>query len=38
MGDHDGAAGKAEQRLFERAQGFDVEIVGGLIEEQNVAA
>ena len=36
--DHDGTAGEAEQRVFERAQGVDVEIVGGLVEQQHVAA
>jgi hypothetical protein len=29
---------QSEQRLFQRAQRVDVEIVGGLIEEQEIAA
>src|SRR5262249_7599789 len=28
---HDSAAGEREQRFFERAQRFDVEVVGGLV-------
>ena len=36
--DHHGAAGKAQQRLLQRAQRLDVQIVGGLIEQQHVAA
>ncbi len=36
--DHDGAAGEVEQRLFERTQGVDVEVVGRLVEQQHVAA
>ncbi len=36
--DHDGAAGEVEQRLFERAQRVDVEVVGRLVEQQQVAA
>src|SRR5579864_1663024 len=38
VGDHHGAARKGEQRLLERAQRLHVEIVGGLIEQQHVAA
>ena len=38
MGDHDGAAGEVEQRLLERAQRVDVEVVRRLVEEQDVAA
>src|SRR4029077_9908979 len=38
MGNDDGAAGKIEQRLLERAQGVDVEIIGRLIEEQHISA
>ena len=38
MGDQHGAAGEVEQRLLERAQRVDVEVVGGLVEEQDVAA
>ena len=36
--DHDGAAGEVEQRLLERAQRVDVEVVGRLVEQQQVAA
>jgi len=32
------AAGEFEQRFFQRAQGFDVEVVAGLVEHQHVAA
>ena len=35
--DH-GAAGEVEQRLLERAQRVDVEVVGRLVEQQQVAA
>ena len=38
VGDDHGAAGEIHQSVFQRAQGFDVEIVGGLVEEQHVAA
>ena len=38
VGDHDGAAGEVEQRVLERAQRVDVEVVGGLVEEEHVAA
>ena len=37
VADHDGAAGEVEQRLFERAQRVDVEVVGRLVEQQQVA-
>ena len=36
-GDH-GAAGELEQRVLERLQGLDVEVVGRLVEQQQVAA
>ncbi len=36
--DHHRAAREVEQRFFERAQRFDVEVVGGLVEQQHVAA
>src|SRR3569832_392988 len=36
MADDDGAAGEVLPRLFERAQRLDVEIVGGLVEQQEV--
>ena len=38
VADDDGAAGEVEQRLLERAQRVDVEIVGRLVEQQQVAA
>ena len=38
MADDDGAAGEILQRLFQRAQGIDVEIVGGLVKQQHVGA
>ncbi len=38
VGDDDGAAGEGEQRLLERAQRVDVEVVGRLVEQQHVAA
>src|SRR5688572_26410374 len=38
VGDHHGATGERQQRLFERAQRVDVEIVGRLVEQQQVAA
>jgi hypothetical protein len=37
VADDDRAAGVAEQRLFERAQRIDVEVVGRLVEQQEVA-
>ena len=36
--DHEGVAGELQQRIFQRAQGFDVEVVGRLVEQQHVAA
>src|SRR3954452_12711477 len=38
VGDDDSAAGELEQRVFEGAEGLDVEVVGRLVEEQQVAA
>ena len=38
MGDHHSAAREFEQRVFEGFQGLDVQIVGGLVEQQQVAA
>ncbi len=35
--DH-GAAGEVFQRLFQRAQRFDVEIVGRFVEQHDIAA
>ena len=36
VADDDGAAGEVEQRLFERAKGVDVEVVGRLVEQQQI--
>src|SRR5271165_5612199 len=36
--DDDGAAREGEERLFQRAQRLDVQIVGGLVEQQHIAA
>jgi hypothetical protein len=38
VGDDHGAAGELQQRVLERLQGLDVEVVGGLVEQQHVAA
>ena len=38
VGDDHRAAGEREQRLLERAQRVDVEVVGRLVEQQHVAA
>src|SRR3954447_14584532 len=38
VADHHRAAGEVEQRLLERAQRVDVEVVGRLVEQQQVAA
>jgi hypothetical protein len=38
VGDHDGAAGEVQQRLLERPQRLDVEVVGRLVEQQHVGA
>src|ERR1035437_6889094 len=38
VADDDGAAAEREERLFERAKRVDVEVVRGLVEEQQVAA
>ena len=38
VADHDRAAGELQERVLERAQGVDVEIVGGLVEEEEVPA
>ncbi len=35
---HHDAARELEQRVFERAQGFHIEVVGRLIEQQHIAA
>ena len=38
VADDDGATGEFLQRLFERSQGFGVQIVGRLVEQQDVGA
>ena len=38
MRDHEHAAGEFEQRVLERAQRLDVEVVRRLVEQQQVAA
>src|SRR5436305_7827970 len=37
VGDHHRAAGEVEERLLERAQRVDVEVVGRLVEQEHVA-
>ncbi len=36
--DHHGAAREFQQGVFQRAQGFDIQVVGRFIEQQHVAA
>ncbi len=38
VADHDHAAGVVEDRLFERPQRIDVEVVGRLVEQEQVGA
>src|SRR5262249_12913313 len=38
VADNDGTAGKILQRLFQRAQRVDIEIVGRLVEQQQISA
>jgi hypothetical protein len=38
VADHDGTTGEGQQRVLERPQRVDVEIVGRLVEQQDVAA
>jgi hypothetical protein len=38
VADDDGAAGEVDEGVLEGAQGLDVEVVGGLVEEEDVAA
>ena len=38
VADDDGATGKILQRLFQRAQRIDVEIVGRFVEQQQIGA
>src|SRR5476651_92192 len=38
VADDDGAAGEILERFLERAQGVDIEIVGGLVEQQYIGA
>ncbi len=37
MGDHHGTVGEIQQGLFQGAQGLHVEVIGGLIQQQDVA-
>src|SRR5215213_10553311 len=38
VADHDRAAGEVEQGALQRAEGVDVQVVGGLVEQQEVPA
>ena len=38
MADHHQRAGKLQQGIFERTQGFDVQVVGRFIQHQHIAA
>ena len=38
MGDDDRAAGEIEQRFLQRAQGVDIEVVGRLVQQQEIGA
>ena len=38
MADDHHAAGKLQQGILKRAQRFDIQVVGGLVEQQQVAA
>src|SRR5690606_635305 len=38
MADDEGVARELQQRVFQRAQGLDVEVVGRFVEQQHVAA
>ena len=38
VADDDGATGEVDEGVFERAECFDVEVVGRLIKEKDVAA
>ena len=38
MGDDHGATGEGDQRIFQGAQGLDVEIVSRFVEQQYIAA
>ena len=38
VGDHHGTAGKFQQRIFEALQRLDIQVVGRLVEEQQIAA
>ena len=38
VGDDEHRAGELEQRFFECTQGFDVKVVGRLIQQQHIAA
>ena len=38
MGDDDGATGESQEGVFQRAKGFDVQVVGRLVQQEEVAA
>lgn len=38
VGNHHGATGELLQRVFQRGQGFHIEVVGGLVQQDQVAA
>ena len=38
MRDHYGTAGEGQQRIFQSTQSFNVEVIGGFVEQQHVAA
>ena len=38
MADDHGAAGEIHQRILQRAQGFDIQVVGRLVKQQDIAA
>ena len=38
VADHHGAACEIRQRVFERAQGFHVQIVGRFVQQKNISA
>ncbi len=38
VADDDGAAGEVDEGVLQSAEGFDVEVVGGLVEQEDIAA
>ena len=38
VGDHHRTTGEFLQRVLQRTEGLDVQVIGGLVEEQQVAA